>query len=150
MSKTYHKKWSNYLGDASSENQWIYFKKIATLHIKFSYLPKDQIVALGKNTWSSANASNESMTNLKSLTWKCINFPEQYPEQVQIGCITLWNKNLCCLLSLCICACMYEGTFGSVKYNVFSVKKLTFWTVRGTGSAINWALFWHLIDFCQF
>lgn len=60
MSKTYHKKWSNYLGDASSENQWIYFKEIATLNIKFSYLPKDQIVALGKNTWSSAHASNES------------------------------------------------------------------------------------------
>lgn len=60
--------------------------------------------------------------NLKSLTWKCISFPEQYPEQVQIGCITLY-KNLCLLLSLCVCASMYERTFRSVKYNVFSVQK---------------------------
>lgn len=37
------------------------FKKIATLNIKFSYLPKDQILALGKITESFVNAPNESM-----------------------------------------------------------------------------------------
>lgn len=66
MSRTsYHNKFSNYLRDASSENQPIVaisFKKIATFDINFSYLPKDKILALGKITESSANASNESRT----------------------------------------------------------------------------------------
>lgn len=37
------------------------FKKIATVNIKFSCLPKDQILALSKITESFLNASNESM-----------------------------------------------------------------------------------------
>lgn len=127
MSRTfYHNKWSNYLWHASSGNQWIVtisFKKIATLDIKFSYLPKDQILALGKSLRILLMPLMRAQANLKSLIWENISFPERCCEQIQISCITLWNKNLCLLLSLFVCACMYAGTFSSVKYNIFSVQK---------------------------